>query len=62
MSEHLLLTVEAAAERIQIGRTRFYELMDSGAIESVHIGRSRRIPVEALTSYVNSLRTESAAA
>jgi excisionase family DNA binding protein len=52
----LILTVEAAAERLGIGRTLMYALVKSGAIESVSIGRLRRIPADALESFVQSLR------
>jgi excisionase family DNA binding protein len=62
----LLLTVEEAAQRLSIGRTTMYSLVSTGAIESVTIGRLRRIPSECLEEYVSSLRTsgqpESAAA
>ena len=54
--ERLLLTVEEAAERLSIGRTKAYELMASGELESVTIGRCRRIPVEALEPFVSALR------
>jgi len=56
MMERLLLTVEEAAERLSIGRTKAYELMASGELESVTIGRCRRIPVEALEPFVSALR------
>ena len=52
----LVLTVEAAAERLGIGRTLMYALVKSGAIESVCIGRLRRIPSDALDTFVQSLR------
>ncbi len=55
--EPLLLTVEQAADRLGIGRSLLYELLAAGDIDSVHVGRLRRIPVEALTAYVNALRT-----
>jgi excisionase family DNA binding protein len=62
----LLLTVEEAAQRLSIGRTTMYSLVSTGAIESVTIGRLRRVPSESLEKYVSSLRTsgqsESAAA
>lgn len=62
----LLLTVEEAAQRLSIGRTTMYSLVSTGAIESVTIGRLRRVPSESLERYVSSLRTsgqrESAAA
>jgi excisionase family DNA binding protein len=62
----LLLTVEEAAQRLSIGRTTMYSLVSTGAIESVTIGRLRRIPSECVEEYVSSLRAngqpESAAA
>lgn len=56
-TEAVLLTVEEAAVRLRIGRTTAFALVSSGAIESVTIGRSRRIPVEAIDAYVASLRS-----
>jgi excisionase family DNA binding protein len=56
MMEKLLLTAEEAGEILSIGRTVVYELMARGMLESVAIGRSRRVPVEALTSFVQGLR------
>jgi excisionase family DNA binding protein len=53
----LLLTVEEAAEQLGIGRTLMYALVKDGAIESVHIGRLRRIPADALPRYLERLRT-----
>jgi len=44
----LVLTVEEAAERLGIGRTLMYALVTSGEVESVRIGRLRRIPADAL--------------
>jgi hypothetical protein len=35
-----------------------YELMASGAIESVHIGRLRRIPLDCLNDFVDRCRRE----
>ena len=52
----LVLTIEQAARRLGIGRTLMYSLVMSGEVESVTIGRLRRIPVECLTEYVNKLR------
>ncbi|MFI7543120.1 helix-turn-helix domain-containing protein [Actinoplanes sp. NPDC049599] len=54
----LVLTVEQAAQRLGIGRTLMYALIASGEVESVPIGRLRRIPVECLTEYVNRLREQ----
>jgi excisionase family DNA binding protein len=51
-----VLTVAEAAEVLGIGRTLMYSLVSSGAVESVTIGRLRRIPTDALTAYVAGLR------
>jgi len=53
----LVLTVEEAAERLSVGRTVMYALMSSGAVESVRIGRLRRIPSDALVGFLDELRS-----
>ena len=52
----LVLTVEEAAECLGIGRTLMYALITTGEVESVHIGRLRRVPADALERYVSTLR------
>ncbi len=52
----LVLTIEEAAERLGIGRTLMYALVSAGEVESVRIGRLRRVPTDALESYVATLR------
>ena len=52
----LLLTVEEAAHRLGIGRTVMYRLVSSGAVESVTLGRLRRVPSECLDEFVTTLR------
>jgi len=52
----LLLTVEEAADRLGIGRTLAYALVKSGEVESVQIGRLRRIPCDALDVFLIRLR------
>lgn len=58
----LLLRIEEAADRLGIGRSLMYRLVLSGEVESVPVGRLRRIPCEALTDYVERLRREAEAA
>jgi excisionase family DNA binding protein len=53
----VLLTVEEAAQRLNIGRTTMYSLVSAGAIESVTIGRLRRVPSECLDNFVAALRS-----
>ena len=52
----LLVTVEQAAMSLSICRTKVYELLRNGDLESVQIGTSRRIPAAALAEYVERLR------
>jgi excisionase family DNA binding protein len=58
----VLLTVEEAAQRLRIGRTSMYRLVSTGAIETVTIGRLRRVPTECLTEYVARLRGDAQSA
>lgn len=53
--DKLLLTPEDAALVLSIGRSKLYELLATGALRSVHIGTSRRIPAEELAAYVQRL-------
>ena len=55
-ADELLLTVEEAAHRLCIGRTLVYQLISSGKLESVKVGRLRRVPAECLPAYVATLR------
>jgi excisionase family DNA binding protein len=54
----LLLTPTEAAEALGIGRSKLYELMGAGLVESVLIGAARRIPEDALTAYIAGLREQ----
>lgn len=51
----LLLTVAEAAESLRLSRTRLYELVATGELPSVKIGRSRRVSGQALRDYVQQL-------
>ncbi|WP_082574175.1 helix-turn-helix domain-containing protein [Cellulomonas sp. Root137] len=55
----VLLSVVEAAQRLGVGRSTMYELLGSGQIESVHIGRLRKVPVSALSAFVENLREHS---
>ena len=54
----LLLTPAAAAEKLSLAQSTLYQLLTKGEIESVKIGRCRRIPLDALTDYIDRLRRE----
>lgn len=53
--DQLLVTPEEAARRLSLGRTTIYELMASGELPSVNVGRCRRVPVSELCSFVARL-------
>ena len=52
----LLLTVEQAAYRLGIGRSTAYRLISTGQLESIQIGHLRRIPIDALRAFVDSMK------
>lgn len=56
--EKLLLSVVEAAQRLGIGRTLMYELLGSGRIESVHVGRLHKVPADALAKFVERCRSD----
>jgi excisionase family DNA binding protein len=52
----LLMTIGDAAVALGIGRSTVYELIAQGQLEVVHVGRSARVPTEALEALVERLR------
>jgi excisionase family DNA binding protein len=50
-----LLRPREVAFLLGLGRTKVYELMDTGELPSVRIGTARRIPVHAVEAYLGSL-------
>jgi excisionase family DNA binding protein len=55
-----LLTVDQVAELLQISRWSVYRLIWANDLHSVHIGRCRRVPQEALDAYLAQLIGEAA--
>ena len=56
--EALLLKPEEVAECLNIGRSKVYELMRAGALDSVRIGARRRVSRSALDAYIEHLREQ----
>ena len=54
--DKLLLTPVEAAQALGIGRSKVYELLSSGELDSVRIGSCRRVPADALHSFLIQLR------
>lgn len=40
----VLLKIPDVMERLSVGQTKVYELMSSGQLRSVKVGRARRVP------------------
>lgn len=54
--DKLLLTPLEAAALLGVGRSKVYQLLKTGQLSSVHIGRSRRVPADAVQEFVAQLR------
>ena len=54
----LLMTIADAALALGIGRSTLYELIGRGQLEVVHVGRSARVPTEAVRALVEQLRAD----
>jgi excisionase family DNA binding protein len=52
MNLKLAYTVEEAAKLLSISRSRLYELIHAGEIQSIKFGRSRRITAEQLRQFL----------
>jgi excisionase family DNA binding protein len=54
----LLLTVEQAAQQLSIGRTLMFALIRDGLVDSVQVGRLRRVTPAALTAFTERLSVQ----
>ena len=51
----MLFSIEEVADILHIGRSTVFKLIKEGKIQSIKLGRSRRIPIDAMQNYVNEL-------
>lgn len=51
-SDRLLLRIPEVAERLSVGRSTIYELVNANLLPTVRIGRAVRIPAAALRDWV----------
>ncbi|MFD7089245.1 helix-turn-helix domain-containing protein [Streptomyces sp. NPDC059896] len=56
-----LLTVPQVMARLQLGRSAVYDLLRSGQLASITLGRARRIPTRALTDFIRTRLEQEAA-
>lgn len=55
----LTLTVAETAEQLRISRRTVFALIDRGQLQSIKVGRTRRIPRHALLDYLRTLEDAS---
>ena len=53
-------TVEQVAKMLHIGRDKVYELLRTGQLRSIKIGKLRRITDEQLTEFIASIEDSAA--
>lgn len=51
-----LLTILEAAQKLSVGRTKVYSLMDDGELEEVYVGRCHRITRDSIDDYIRRHR------
>ena len=57
--DRLLVRPSEAAELLGLGRSKIYELLASGEIPVVRIGKSVRVPMDALREWITAHTTGS---
>jgi hypothetical protein len=58
-STSLLISIPAFIATEPFGRTKVYELLDAGVLESLYVGRRRMILADSYRRYVERLKAES---
>lgn len=56
----VLYRIDAAAELLSVSKSRVYELVRSGQLRTVKVGKSHRVPARSLDEYVTRLLRGSA--
>ncbi len=50
----LLMNIDEASQILNLGRSKVYELVMRGELQSIKIGRSRRIPRSSIEEFIQS--------
>ena len=56
--DKILLTIPEVAQVTGLGRSLIYTKVMAGELRSVRIGRARRVPVAAITEFIEGLESE----
>lgn len=57
---HQALTVPEVMEALRLSRFKVYDLIRSNQLQSIKIGRSRRVPADALRTFMQNQLREAA--
>ncbi|CNF22465.1 Conserved hypothetical protein (excisionase?) [Mycobacterium tuberculosis] len=60
LAEAKLLTVPEVMALLRLGRCKVYDLIRSGELESIKVGRARRVPADAVDTFIAQLREDAA--
>ena len=60
MTTKYLMTPEEAADALALSRSTVYLELSAGRLESISVGRARRIPIDAIEAWLQSKRQEAA--
>lgn len=60
MQNQLLCSIAEAGATLGLGRTKIYEMLESGEIRSVRIGGRRLVIIESLNAFVEKAKGEQA--
>lgn len=60
-AKQLLLTVPEACAALRVSRWALYQLIRTHQLATIRIGRSRRVPVDAVTGLIEKLRVQGGA-
>lgn len=55
----ILFEVRTVAKILALSRSKVYELLNSGALASVVVGRSRRVTQNQLVEFISALESQS---
>ncbi|MBE0532634.1 MAG: DNA-binding protein [Rhodospirillales bacterium] len=58
LADRILAPIPTAARALGIGRTRMYQIIDAGNVESVKLGKRHLVVVESLHAYADRLRAK----
>lgn len=56
--DRALLSVTEACAVTNLGRSKLYELVAAGELRAVHVGRSVRIPAQAICAWIERLDSD----